>query len=68
MGHQRIGSQADKINFQQTIIHSLTILVIIIFTPHEKWHDPPMQETQETKDKTTLIVQVVVIIKFPFSG
>ena len=55
---QRIGCQADEINFQQTSIHSPTKLVTITFTQHDKWHNPPVQETRQsmctkrTKDKT----------------
>ena len=44
---QQIVCQADKINFQQTIIHLQTKFVTIkTFTPHEKWHISPIQEPQ----------------------
>ena len=46
-GRQQIGCQTDKINFQKAIIPFPTKLVTITtFTPHEKWHIPPVQEPQ----------------------
>ena len=56
-GRQRIGFQADKINFQQTNFHSMTKLETITFTLHESGTTLPCRKhhyacVQKPKDKT----------------
>ena len=60
---QRIGCQADKINFQQNITHFPTKLVTIVtFIAHEKWQIPHIPsrnhvacaQKRKTKQDTTL--------------
>ena len=58
IGHQRIGCQADKINFEQTIIHSPTKLVTITFTKVLKLHSCWTQKHFDIMQQYTFFISL----------